>query len=136
MPAPEYLDPRLTEHRNPRTERIDVASPLEIVDLINSEDATVAAAVHREREAVARAVELTVAAFQGGGRLVYVGAGTSGRLGVLDASECPPTFGTPPELVVGVIPGGLPALVNSQEGAEDAATAPPAARDGEPAAPG
>src|SRR2546427_13217510 len=96
MPAPEYLDPRLTEHRNPRTERIDVASPLEIVDLINGEDATVAAAVHREREAVARAIELTVAAFQGGGRLVYVGAGTSGRLGVLDASECPPTFGTPP----------------------------------------
>ena len=107
MPAPEYLDPRLTEHRNPRTERIDVASPLEIVDLINGEDATVAAAVHREREAVARAIELTVAAFQGGGRLVYVGAGTSGRLGVLDASECPPTFGTPPELVVGVIAGGL-----------------------------
>src|SRR2546427_10622709 len=89
MPAPEYLDPRLTEHRNPRTERIDVASPLEIVDLINSEDATVAAAVHRVREAVARAIELTVAAFQSGGRLIYVGAGTSGRLGVLDASEGP-----------------------------------------------
>src|SRR2546422_780789 len=131
MPAPEYLDPRLTEHRNPRTERIDVASPLEIVDLINSEDATVAAAVHREREAVARAVELTVAAFQGGGRLVYVGAGTSGRLGVLDASECPPTFGTPPELVVGVIAGGLPALVKSQEGAEDDVTAAAAAMDRE-----
>src|SRR2546422_300763 len=118
MPAPEYLDPRLTEHRNPRTERIDVASPLEIVDLINSEDATVAAAVHREREAVARAIELTVAAFQGGGRLVYVGAGTSGRLGVLDASACPPTFGAPPELVVGVIAGGLPAVVTSREGGE------------------
>src|SRR2546428_629297 len=131
MPAPEYLDPRLTEHRNPRTERIDVASPLEIVDLINSEDATVAAAVHREREAVARAVELTVAAFQGGGRLVYVGAGTSGRLGVLDASECPPTFGTPPELVVGVIAGGLPALVKSQEGAEDDVDAGAAAMDRE-----
>src|SRR6266566_2043011 len=129
MPAPEYLDPRLTEHRNPRTERIDVASPLEIVDLINGEDATVAAAVHREREAVARAIELTVAAFQGGGRLVYVGAGTSGRLGVLDASECPPTFGTPPELVVGVIAGGLPALVKSQEGAEDDVNAGAAALD-------
>src|SRR5438309_1940376 len=131
MPAPEYLDPRLTEHRNPRTERIDVASPLEIVDLINSEDATVAAAVHREREAVARAIELTVAAFKGGGRLVYVGAGTSGRLGVLDASECPPTFGTPPELVVGVIAGGLPALVKSQEGAEDDVDAGAAAMDRE-----
>src|SRR5437667_11145902 len=131
MPAPEYLDPRLTEHRNPRTERIDVASALEIVDLINGEDATVAAAVHREREAVARAIELTVAAFQGGGRLVYVGAGTSGRLGVLDASECPPTFGTPPELVVGVIAGGLPALVKSQEGAEDDVNAGAAAMDRE-----
>src|SRR5213596_351965 len=119
MPAPEYLDPRLTEHRNPRTERIDVASPLEIVDLINSEDATVAAAVHREREAVARAIELTVAAFQGGGRLVYVGAGTSGRLGVLDASECPPTFGVPPERVQGVMAGGMGALVRAVEGAED-----------------
>src|SRR3989454_7584413 len=64
-----------------------------------------------------RSIELTVAAFQSGGRLIYVGAGTSGRLGVLDASECPPTFGTPPELVVGVIAGGLPALVKSQEGA-------------------
>src|SRR2546427_396312 len=101
MPAPEYLDPRLTEHRNPRTERIDVASPLEIVDLINSEDATVAAAVHREREAVARAIELTVAAFQAGGRLVYVGAGAAGGLGGLDASECPPTFGAPPEVLTG-----------------------------------
>src|SRR5437667_10106069 len=119
MPAPEYLDPRLTEHRNPRTERIDVASPLDIVDLINGEDATVAAAVHREREAVARAIELTVAAFQGGGRLVYVGAGTSGRLGVLDASECPPTFGSYPEMVQGVMAGGLEALVRAVEGAED-----------------
>src|SRR2546429_5908665 len=121
MPAPEYLDPRLTEHRNPRTERIDVASPLEIVDLINSEDATVAAAVHREREAVARAIELTVAAFQGGGRLVYVGAGPSGRLGVLDASECPPTFGSEPDQVVGVIAGGYTAVVRAVEGAEDRA---------------
>src|SRR3989442_3254896 len=119
MPAPEYLDPRLTEHRNPRTERIDVASPLEIVDLINSEDATVAAAVQREREAVARAIELAVAAFQGGGRLVYVGAGTSGRLGVLDASECPPTFGSDPEQVQGIIAGGYEALVRPVEGAED-----------------
>src|SRR3989475_642475 len=94
-------------------------------------DGAVAAAVRREREAVARAIELTVAAFQAGGRLVYVGAGTSGRLGVLDASECPPTFGTPPELVVGVIAGGLPALVKSQEGAEDDVDAGAAAMDRE-----
>src|SRR5579885_942750 len=102
MALPDYHDPRLTEQRNPRTQRIDVASSLEIVDLINAEDATVPQAVHEVREAVARAIDLVVAAFRAGGRLIYVGAGTSGRLGVLDASECPPTFGTPPELVVGV----------------------------------
>src|SRR3989441_12264528 len=119
MTAPEYLDPRLTEQRNPRTERIDVASPLEIVDLINAEDASVPGAVRAVRQDVARAIDLAVEAFRRGGRLIYVGAGTSGRLCGLDASECPPTFGTPPDLVVGVIAGGLPALVKSQEGAED-----------------
>jgi len=119
VPSPDYLDPRLTEQRNPRTQRIDVAATLEIVDLINAEDATVPKAVHAVRGDVARAIDLVVAALQQGGRLVYVGAGTSGRLGVLDASECPPTFGTPPELVVGVIAGGYPALVKSSEGAED-----------------
>src|SRR5919197_2769283 len=119
MTAPEYLDPRLTEQRNPRTERIDVASPLEIVDLINGEDATVPGAVRAVRQDIARAIDLVVEAFRRGGRLVYVGAGTSGRLGVLDASECPPTFGTPPELVVGIIAGGYPALVKGLEGAED-----------------
>jgi len=118
-PVPDYRDPRLTEQRNPRTQRIDVASSLEIVDLINAEDATVAPAVHAVRQDVARAIDLVVDAFRRGGRLVYVGAGTSGRLGVLDASECPPTFGTPPEMVVGVIAGGYPALVKSSEGAED-----------------
>ncbi|HEX9283417.1 MAG TPA: N-acetylmuramic acid 6-phosphate etherase [Gemmatimonadales bacterium] len=118
-PPPEYRDPRLTEQRNPRTQRIDVASTLEIVDLINAEDATVAPAVHAVREQIARAVDLVVAAFQRGGRLIYVGAGTSGRLGVLDASECPPTFGTPPEMVVGVIAGGYQSLVKGLEGAED-----------------
>src|SRR5213078_872806 len=118
-PAPDYRDPRLTEQRNPRTQRIDVASSLEIVDLINAEDGTVAAAVHAVRQDVARAIDLVVDAFRRGGRLVYVGAGTSGRLGVLDASECPPTFGTPPEMVVGVIAGGYAALVKSSEGAED-----------------
>src|SRR5438477_8443958 len=118
-PAPDYRDPRLTEQRNPRTQRIDVASSLEIVDLINAEDAMVAPAVHAVRQDVARAIDLVVDAFRRGGRLVYVGAGTSGRLGVLDASECPPTFGTPPEMVVGVIAGGYAALVKSSEGAED-----------------
>jgi N-acetylmuramic acid 6-phosphate etherase len=119
MTAPDYLDPRLTEQRNPRTERIDVATAIEIVDLINAEDATVAAAVRSVRGEIARAIELVVEAFTREGRLVYVGAGTSGRLGVLDASECPPTFGTPPDKVVGIIAGGLPSLVKGLEGAED-----------------
>lgn len=119
MPTPDFLDPRLTERRNPRTERIDVASVLEIVDLLNAEDRTVPEVVHRAREEIAHVIELVVDAFRAGGRLVYVGAGTSGRLGVLDATECPPTFGTPPEMVVGVIAGGRPALDRSQEGAED-----------------
>src|SRR5437667_1521005 len=119
VPAPDYRDPRLTEQRNPRTQRIDVASSLEIVDLINAEDSTAAPAVHLVRQDVARAIDLVVDALRRGGRLIYVGAGTSGRLGVLDASECPPTFGTPPEMVVGVIAGGYTALVKSSEGAED-----------------
>jgi N-acetylmuramic acid 6-phosphate etherase len=117
--ADDYLDARLTERRNPRTATIDTASALEIVDLIGAEDATVPPAVVRAREDIARAVDLIEQAFRAGGRLVYVGAGTSGRLGVLDAAECPPTFGTPPEMVVGVIAGGYPALVKSVEGAED-----------------
>lgn len=127
--TPPYHDPRLTEQRNPRTERIDTASSLEIVDLLHAEDARVPVAVHAVRAAIARAIDLVVAAFQGGGRLVYVGAGTSGRLGVLDAAECPPTFGTPPDLVVGVIAGGYPALVKSAEGAEDDVNAGMAAMD-------
>lgn len=89
------------------------------MDLINAEDQGVPTAVRREREAIALAIDLVVGAFRAGGRLVYVGAGTSGRLGVLDASECPPTFGTPPELVVGIIAGGPKALMRSAEGAED-----------------
>ena len=129
MTGPSFHDPRLTEQRNPRSERIDVASSLEIVDVINSEDATVAAAVGRCREALAGAIELAVAAFQAGGRVVYVGAGTSGRLGVLDAAECPPTFGTPPGMVLGVIAGGYGALVRSVEGAEDDVNAGVAAVD-------
>ena len=117
--ADDYLDTRLTERRNPRSSTIDTASALEIVDLIGAEDATVPAAVAKARGDIARAIDLIQAAFRSDGRLIYVGAGTSGRLGVLDAAECPPTFGTPPEMVVGVIAGGPDALVRSIEGAED-----------------
>lgn len=117
-PAPP-LDPRLTEQRNPRSMRIDQLSTQEIVDLINAEDRMVAAAVGEERQTIARAIDLVVDSFQRGGRLFYVGAGTSGRLGVLDASEMPPTYRTDPELVQGLIAGGLDALVRAQEGAED-----------------
>ena len=110
---------RLTERRNPRSVDIDLADPLALVDLINAEDATVAGVVAAARHEVAAAVSLIEASFRAGGRLLYVGAGTSGRLGVLDASECPPTFGTSPEMVVGIIAGGYPALVKPAEGAED-----------------
>lgn len=123
------LDQRLTEQRNPRSQRIDRLSPLEITDLINAEDRMVAAAVGEEREAIARAMELAVAAFRKGGRLIYVGAGTSGRLGVLDAAEIPPTYGTDPELVQGVIAGGPAALFRAQERAEDDPAAGAAAMD-------
>jgi N-acetylmuramic acid 6-phosphate etherase len=115
----DFLDSRVTERRNPRTANIDLASPLEIVDLINDEDATIAAAVRSQRHEIARAVEMAEATFRRGGRLFYVGAGTSGRLGVLDASEMPPTYGTDPEMVQGIIAGGHAALTRSQEGAED-----------------
>jgi N-acetylmuramic acid 6-phosphate etherase len=119
MASKQPLDPRLTEQRNPLTAEIDRLSPLEIVDLINAEDQKVAPAVHVEREAIARAVELAEHTFREGGRLIYVGAGTSGRLGVLDASEMPPTFGTDPVMVQGIIAGGLEALTRALEGAED-----------------
>ena len=112
-------DPRITEQRNPRTAAIDLASPLEIVDLIAAEDRTVPAAVHTQRDVIARAIAVAEETFRGGGRLFYVGAGTSGRLGVLDASEMPPTYGTDPEMVQGIIAGGYAALTRSQEGAED-----------------
>lgn len=113
------LDPRETERRNPRTASIDLASAIEIVDLINAEDRRVPEAVATQRDEIARAIDIAERTFRAGGRLFYVGAGTSGRLGVLDASECPPTFGTPPEMVQGIIAGGLPALTRAQEGAED-----------------
>ena len=112
-------DPRATERRNPRTVSIDLASPLEIVDVINAEDRMVPDAVATQRVEIAAAIEIAERSFRAGGRLFYVGAGTSGRLGVLDASECPPTFGSDPEMVQGIIAGGLPALTRAQEGAED-----------------
>ena len=113
------LDPRITEHRNPRTTRIDLATPDEIVALMNAEDRSVADAVASQSDEIAAAIMIIEGVFRGGGRLFYVGAGTSGRLGILDASECPPTFGTDPELVQGIIAGGPPAVFRSQEGAED-----------------
>jgi N-acetylmuramic acid 6-phosphate etherase len=108
-----------TEARNPASEQIDTLSPLEFVRLMNAEDARVAEAVGREAEAIARAIEVISQRLKAGGRLIYLGAGTSGRLGVLDAAECPPTFSTPPELVVGLIAGGHAALTRAVEGAED-----------------
>jgi N-acetylmuramic acid 6-phosphate etherase len=116
---PRVVDPRVTEQRNPRTQQIDLADPLGIVDLMNLEDQEVPRAVATQRAQIAQAISAAETAFRAGGRLFYVGAGTSGRLGVLDASECPPTFGTDPEMVQGIIAGGAPALTRSQEGAED-----------------
>jgi len=118
-PPGDASDLRLTERRNPRTADLDLASALEIVDLISAEDATVPTAVAAARASIAQAIDLIERGFRAGGRLIYLGAGTSGRLGVLDAAECPPTFGTPPEMVVGLIAGGYRALVRSVEGAED-----------------
>jgi N-acetylmuramic acid 6-phosphate etherase len=115
------LDARLTEQRNPRSADLDRLESGDLVALINSEDRTVAEAVGREAEAIARGIDLIVDTFRSGGRLFYVGAGTSGRLGVLDAAEMPPTFGTDPELVQGIIAGGYEALVRAREGAEDEA---------------
>jgi N-acetylmuramic acid 6-phosphate etherase len=111
----------VTEQRNPATMDIDTKTALEIVQLINAEDHRVAPIIKKELPYVAQAVEIIVEAFKKGGRLIYAGAGTSGRLGVLDASECPPTFGSPPEMVQGIIAGGYGALVRAVEGAEDLA---------------
>src|SRR5215468_3161127 len=119
VPSVPLEDHLLTESRNPRSEAIDTLSPAEIVRLMNSEDARVVDAVAAESESIARAIEWAADRFRRGGRLVYVGAGTSGRLGVLDAAECPPTFSTPPAMVVGLIAGGPTALTRAVEGAED-----------------
>lgn len=113
------LDPRVTERRNPRSADIDLASALQIVDLMNAEDRTVADAVATQREPIARTITLVEEAFRAGRRLFYLGAGTSGRLGILDASECPPTFGADPSMVQGIIAGGPAAILRAQEGAED-----------------
>ena len=108
-----------TEQRNPRTTELDRLEVGSLLKLISDEDRAVHAAVAHELPAIAKAVELVVQSFREGGRLIYVGAGTSGRLGVLDASECPPTFGSDPEQVQGIIAGGYEALVRPVEGAED-----------------
>lgn len=108
-----------TEEVNPASRNLDELSPLEIVQLMNDEDAKVAEAVRHELPHIARAVEAIAGRLRDGGRLIYMGAGTSGRLGVLDAAECPPTFNTPAEMVVGILAGGAGAMVNAVEAAED-----------------
>ncbi len=111
----------LTEQVNPHSSNLDQLTSLELVDLFNREDAQTLAAIQGARAELAQAIEAIAAALQAGGRLFYVGAGTSGRLGVLDAAECPPTFCTPPELVQGILAGGTPALLRSSEALEDRA---------------
>ena len=113
------LENLLTEQRNPASERLDALPTEEILRVINSEDRKVAEAVAREIPAIAKAADAIVEALRRGGRLFYIGAGTSGRLGVLDAAECPPTFNVPPELVQGIIAGGEPALARATEASED-----------------
>jgi N-acetylmuramic acid 6-phosphate etherase len=108
-----------TEARNPASERLDDLTALEIVQLINSEDAKIAAAIAEQSEAIARGIDAIAERLARGGRLIYTGAGTSGRLGVLDAVECPPTFNSHPTQVIGLIAGGYSALTTAVEGAED-----------------
>jgi N-acetylmuramic acid 6-phosphate etherase len=113
------MDHLTTEQNNPESVSIDQMDPIQIAMLMNREDLKVVAAVERVLPDIARAIEMVTERVQAGGRLIYIGAGTSGRLGVLDASECPPTFNTPPALVVGLIAGGHRALTHAIEGAED-----------------
>src|SRR5262249_54912226 len=113
------MDHLQTEARNPASTKLDELTPLEIVRLMNAEDGRVITAVAAQAEAIARAIDIIAEHLRNGGRLIYVGAGTSGRRGVLDASEGPPTFNTRPEMVVGIIAGGPPALTRSAEGIED-----------------
>ena len=121
-PLFDQLQSLVTEQRNPRSMNIDKASVEEILTIINTEDHSVPHAVAQELPYIAQAVEIVTAALENGGRLFYVGAGTSGRLGILDASECPPTFGTSPEIIQGIIAGGKEAVFRAQEGAEDVAS--------------
>src|SRR5687768_13178128 len=113
------LDHLVTEARNPASMNLDELTALELVRLMSAEDARVIPAVAAQAEAIARAIEVIADRLRAGGRLVYAGAGTSGRLGVLDATECPPTFNSPPRQVVGIIAGGYEALTRAVEGAED-----------------
>jgi N-acetylmuramic acid 6-phosphate etherase len=115
----EELRALVSERANPRTVNIDQLPAIDIISLINSEDAKVAGAVKKEVRFIARAAEMVAAKLKNGGRLFYIGAGTSGRLGVLDASECPPTFGTDPSIIKGIIAGGNKSLTRSREGVED-----------------
>jgi N-acetylmuramic acid 6-phosphate etherase len=115
----EELKQLATERRNPRTRHIDLASTTEVLELLNAEDRRVAEVVGSAIPSIDRAVDLVVDSFTQGGRLVYVGAGTSGRLGVIDAAECPPTFGVSPDMVVGIICGGRDTVFLSREGIED-----------------
>lgn len=121
QPSPLFseIEKLSTEQRNPRSMDIDVASVREILEIINTEDHKVPIAVREEIPYIVEAVEIVVDSLKQGGRLIYVGAGTSGRLGILDASECPPTFGTDPEMIQGLIAGGQKAVFRAQEGAED-----------------
>jgi N-acetylmuramic acid 6-phosphate etherase len=117
-----FLKPARTEQRNPRSRGLDRKSTIEILRALNREDARVALGVRQELPKIARAVDAIVKSFRSGGTLFYVGAGTSGRLAVVDASECPPTFGTPPRMVQAIIAGGERALRHAVEGAEDSST--------------
>jgi len=113
------LDKLITESRNMNTVNIDSVPTIDMLRMINNEDKTVAFAVEKELDRIAEAVDIIHDSMSGGGRLIYIGAGTSGRLAVVDASECPPTFGTEPEMVQGIIAGGMNAVFKSVEGAED-----------------
>lgn len=115
----EYMS---TEQINSRTHDLDILSIYDALQIMNEEDEKVPQAVKKEIPQIEKAVEMVIEAFRHGGRLIYMGAGTSGRLGVLDAVECPPTFGTPPEMVVGLIAGGEGAFIKAVEGAEDSLT--------------
>ena len=116
------LSKLVTESRNKNTMQLDMMTPLEIASVMNREDKNVVAAVEKVLPQVAQAIEWCTATFKEKGRIIYMGAGTSGRLGLLDAVECPPTFGVPPEMVVGLLAGGYKAFVKAVEGAEDSKT--------------